>query len=228
MTSIGLLACRNPRQPIWEIGVAPSAYPYTALVGWTVRPAPIDSGVPPQAAGILARSMTAVSRITFAASELNVDYENEERRRDRDGEAMRLVARNGTTWLHKLLHRSENLYLISTLDPGLVVRLFDDGGCPWWLQRQFILFSSHIDPPLDVARDQVMVLLGEQWPALSTSLLDAGVVAVGRPGVDGDVLAIFSSSRAFVDSFLAALERYADAVQAGFQTVSESDFVSRL
>jgi hypothetical protein len=220
--------CRNPQRACWRLDRAPSAYGHVGLIGWTLSLPPVDAGVPIGIAEILARAMTAVARITFPISEL--EDTPEYLCADRD----EYVVKTLQPQPHKLLHwmvpfPPTTINVISTRNADCVVRAFDDAGYPWWLQQQVVLFSTPNAGPPEISLDGILRLIGGRWESdaswLSRTL---EITAVGRPGVDGDVIGIYTRSDEELMAFLRALQSEAKASSAGFRLLSEEDFLANL
>lgn len=184
------------------------------LIGWGQPVESHDGGVPADVARVLARALTSVARVTFPSSSVHAVATSAWS--PLDGDLTRAIAGKGVAGrvVAKLRGAPTDVALLSTLRPETAMRLFDDAGFPWWLQGQVALLSEREAPPPDIDHDTVLALLADEWTKHAASLGPVGVVAVLRPGVDGDVAGLLSLTDAFDRSVLAALER--ETQLAGF------------
>jgi hypothetical protein len=215
MTTSAILFHREPRGARWQLGALPPAVGTLTLLGWRLEPEPVDAGVPPPVAKVLARALTAVARVTFPSSSAG-----------RPATAG-WTARGGE-WLCALgggvrgrlaaaaQQRPAEPVLLSTREPETVLQLFDDPVYPWWLQGQVALLSApaHALPPPD--RISLTALLSDDWAGQAAAL---GVEGAVRPGVDGDVAGIWSRDALFADRILAILATETRA--AGFACLEQ-------
>ena len=68
MTAASIRACRDARAAHWQLGPLPPDRGRLTLLAWTGSPGTVDSGVPGEIAGVLARSWTSIARVTFPSS----------------------------------------------------------------------------------------------------------------------------------------------------------------
>src|SRR5260370_629278 len=71
VTRTAIFACRDARGPQWQLGPLPPATGRLTLLGWKQTDEQRDAGVPESVAHVLARALTAVSRVTFPCSFVN-------------------------------------------------------------------------------------------------------------------------------------------------------------
>ncbi len=99
------------------------------------------------------------------------------------------------------------------------MELFDALGYPWWLQGQVVFLSARGRPVPEIERRELRLLFSDNWIRHAADPTDrAGFSAVMCPGVDGDLISIFSATDAFQQQLLEALEDA--ATRAGFAWMS--------
>ena len=205
MTRTSIFACRDARGPHWQLGPLPPAAGRLTLIGWSHSAERHDAGVPDEVAGVLARAMTSVGRVTFLCSSVQSAATSSWSPLGDDliraltgkGFGARLVA--------KLRGTPSDITLTSTRRPETAMRLFDDAGFPWWLQGQVVLLSESDAPPPDIDEEVLLALSEEDWTKHAASLAPVGIEGVARPGVDGDVVGLLSLTDAFEQVVLAGL-----------------------
>ena len=122
-----------------------------------------------------------------------------------------------------------DLPLLSTRREEAVLGLFDDADHPWWLQGQFALLSPLAAPPrLSEERPLPSEVVVEEWASCLGDLAEAGVVAVLRPGVDGDVAGLASRSPDILRQLLEQVCRAAADFGLAFHVAPEDSFMERL
>jgi hypothetical protein len=184
------------------------------LVGWSQAAERHDGGVPAEVAGVVARALTTVARVTFLSSAVHAAATNVWS--PLDGDLVRVPAPKGVAGSIAATLRGapSGIQLVSTKRPETAVRLFDDAGFPWWLQGQVVVLSKPEAPPPEIDEETLLALTGEEWTSIAARLALAGVDGVLRPGVDGDVAGLLSLTDAFEQVVLAALE--SETRRAGF------------
>jgi hypothetical protein len=190
VTPGAILACRDARAVHWQLGPLPPDQGRLTLVAWTSTAAPVDGGVPPDVADVLARSWTSIARVTFPASNVS---------------ARGVVGRT----LARLRGSPANAALVSTREPEVAAQVFEDAGFPWWLQGEAVLLSDPDADPLDVDQPTLLALFEDDWASRAARLVPLGVQAVVRPGVDGDVAGVLALNDRFDALLLESLEREA-------------------
>jgi hypothetical protein len=215
--------------PQWQLGSPSSKLGAFSLIGWTADE--LEGGVPDRIVDVLARSLAAFGRVTFACSTISApdtpgwqmrgsDYVSRYRTRSGlDRIAARFFARAPV-----------DLVLLSTTSEQAVRRLFNDPGYPWWSQGQFVLISSAGESPPDF--DSIAFgpakLFEREWAEGFGSLHPLGVQATFRPGVDGDVAGLLCVSGEIRNRFEAILSRSAQESGMSPQYVSEAGFIEAL
>jgi hypothetical protein len=213
--------------PQWQLG-SPGLEAF-ALIGWGSDE--VEGGVPERVVNVLARSLAASGRVTFACSTTSAT--------DAPGwqvEGSDLVARYRTrSVLGRMAAQFSarapvDLVLVSTTAERTVRRLFNDAGYPWWNQAQFALISSASapSPDFDKFAFDPAKLLQSEWPQSLGDLQPLGVQAILRPGVDGDVAGLSCASREIRDRFEAILSRSAEEFGMSLRYVSETEFAGAI
>jgi hypothetical protein len=130
--------------------------------------------------------------------------------------------------LAALTGRTAAMMLLSARTRERMRLMFDDPLYPWDAQATAAVLSPKLAPPPDLAASDWRRLLTETWAGSSTALVAAGVAAAVRPGVDGDLLGLWSLDPAFARDLREALRQ--EAQQRGFAWVEtdEAQFAARL
>lgn len=199
-----ILACVDPVNAHWQLGPLPPAQGRMLLIGWRLPLPAVDSGVPEVVAAILARALTSVARVSFPVS---------------DDAA---IALKGEAAIVKL---------VSTCEAETAVRMFADPGYPWHLQGQVALLSPLHSRAPKIDRKALLSLLSGHWTKPDGQLRQfhsLGILAVIRPGVDGDIGGVLSLSDGFANTLLEALECAAGNAQFAWFRLPEDDFANML
>jgi hypothetical protein len=215
--------------PQWQLGSPSPELGAFALIGWCSDER--EGGIPERIVNVLATSLAAFGRTTFACSTISAT--------DAPGWQMQgsdFVTRYrtrsvlGRTAARFSARAPIDLVLVSTMAEQSVRRLFNDAGYPWWSQSQYVLVSpaSASPPDLDEIAFNPTTLFEREWLEGFGSLQPLGVQAILRPGVDGDVAGLLCASSEVRDRFEAILSRYAQEFGVSLQYVSEAEFVERL
>ena len=227
MTSTAIFICRDPRDPGWGLGSLLDMGGAMVLMGWRQTPEPVDGGVPSDIAAVIARALTCVARVTFLSAEMDAPSNVWS---PRGADFVRSMGKAGLAGrIHNLIDRiPPHAALVSTRQPETALRLFDDGGFPWWLQSQVALLSNPEAAPPDLEGAALLSLVDDAWATHAADFSGAGVLGILRPGVDGDVAGLLSLTTSFEVAMLAALE--SESLQAGFEwaVLSEDAFRERL
>lgn len=224
-----LFITHDTPRPQWQLGSPSPELGAFALIGWNSNKR--EGGVPERIVYVLATSLAAFGRVTFACSTISAtgaagwqmqgsDFVSRYRIRSVLGRMAARVSAGAPI----------DLVLLSTTDEQTVGRLFDDAGYPWWSQSQFVLVSPADASPPDfdkVAFNPATLLECELLEGFG-SLEPLGVQAILRPGVDGDVAGLLCASSEVRDRFEAILSRYAQEFGVSLQFVSEAEFVEGL
>ena len=221
MTPGSILICRDAHAPHWQLGPLPPDYGRLTLVAWTPG-ASDDGGVPADVRAVLARSWTSIARVTFPSSvpalEATDAWSSSDVGMIRTLSARGIVDRT----LARLRGAPANATLISTRDPDIASRIFEDAGFPWWLQGQVVLLSNPDADPPAVDEPTLLALFENDWTRRGAALGSIGVEGVVRPGVDGDVAGILTLTDTFDARLLESLERDARGAGLTWAPVSET------
>jgi hypothetical protein len=214
-----IFACRDARDPQWQLGDLPPLTGRFTLIGWKESTEAIEAGVPDKIAQVLARAFTSIARVIFLADAGGLDTWTPLK-----GDAIRTLTSKGfaARVASKLKGTPSDMALVSTRHPETAMRLFDDAGFPWWQQGQIVLLASEDRSHHDVEPEQLdtfdketlLNLFSDDWTMRAAPLASKGVAGVVRPGVDGDVAGLLSLAGAFERTALDALER--ETRRAGF------------
>jgi hypothetical protein len=194
------------------------------LIGWKQEPDPIDGGIPRGLGAVLARALASVTRVTFPSSVLHPTAADGWSRSG--GDDVRRLNAPAAARVASLLKRTPgHVLLVSTRNPDTVMHAFEDPAYPWWMQGQVLLLSSPNAPPPGIERNQLLALFEDDWARHAHALALSGIVAVVRPGVDGDVAGLLSVSPEFNDIVLQALEHEARLASFEWSVLTEEAFV---
>lgn len=197
------------------------------LIGWRQIPEPRDAGVPEEVAGVLAQAFTSVARVTFPSSVANPSVTGVWSPSGDDLSRV-LPSRSFTERIRESLQgMAPDIMLTSTRRPERVMHLFDDAAYPWWLQGQVVLLSGPEAAPPDINREMLLALYRDDWATGAAHLAPAGIKAVFRPGVDGDVAGLFSLSEAFEHALIATLESKTRVAGFDWALLRETEFAQQ-
>ena len=207
MSGLTLWARRGSVEPHWQLGELGVVEPARAmLLGWAAENG-VDGGVPATVVGVCSRALAATVRVAFLCDGATVDASPD------------WVAR-GDGWTRSAptpgligsaiarLHGGRSPVGMACVNRAeAIANAFTDPQFAWWLQSQVLLLTRQDAPPPAVTPDQALSLLADDWPRRAVPLGRQGVVAVARPGVDGDAIGVLALDDGIVDILLAALAR---------------------
>ncbi len=228
MSTTSILVCRDPRGSHWQLGTLPAPQGPLTLIGWRQLPEPTDSGVPQEVAAVLARALTAVARVTFPSSAIDVAVGEPWSAHGED--MVRALTSEGVGGHAKaiLTGRPNKVVLVSTRAPASVMTAFDDAQYPWWLQGQVLMLSTVDAEPPDIDLENLFAFFDEEWTRQAAALSARRLVGVMRPGVDGDVAGLLALVDALAPAFLGRLEHEARVAGMSREVVDERTFAERL
>ena len=228
MSTTSILVCRDPRGSHWQLGTLPPPQGPLTLIGWRQLPEPTDSGVPQEVAAVLARALTAVARVTFPSSAIDVPV-GEAWSAHGDDMVRELTSQGAGGHAKTILKgRPNKVVLVSTRAPATVMTAFDDAQYPWWMQGQVLMLSAVDAEPPDVDLEKLFAFFDEEWTRQAAALSARGLVGVMRPGVDGDVAGLLALADAIGRAFLGSLEHEARLAGMNWEVVDERTFAERL
>jgi hypothetical protein len=117
--------------------------------------------------------------------------------------------------------------LLSTIDPGVAMQLFEDAAFPWWLQGQLVLLSDPAADSSTIDERSVLALIDDDWARRAAPLAAHGVEGVVRPGVDGDLAGVLALNDRLDSRMLASLEREAQQAGMSLSVVPETALLER-
>jgi hypothetical protein len=212
----------------WQLGSPSPEKAAFALIGWNSDE--LEGGVPEPIITVLAMTLSAFGRVTFACSTISAA--------DAQGWQMLgsdfVIGYRTRSVLGRIAARFSaapaDLVLLSTTAERSVRRLFDDTGYPWWSQDQFALLSSAgaSSPDFDRIAFDPATLFEAEWSECLGRLLPLGVQAILRPGVDGDVAGLLCASNEVRNRFESILCGAAKQFGMSLEYVSEAEFVEAL
>lgn len=221
--SIVLCVHRGPVSARWELDALTQAPGILSLLGWRCHPPAADAGVPSPVAACLACALTRVCRLSFPTSRVVGAPLGEAWTPVPGGLGHALETPGLRAWSG---HRGSPGWLLSTTDSRAAAGLFDDPGFPWWLRGQAAVASARDGPPPAVEPAAVLALLDDVAPD-TKALTAAGVSALLRPGVDGDVAGLLALSEAADRALLQALAQAAREAGLGWELQPGEDAFAR-
>lgn len=224
-----ILICRDPTGTHWGLGEPSNVTGGLTLIGWRVSPPAVDAGVPGEVANVLARALVSAARVVFPYSGVKEAVPNSWTPLD-DGDLIRALKDDSLDARLRgaLRDVASESVLLATRDPRRVLQLFDDPAHPWWMQGHVALLTDPELPPPEIDRRSLFALFEEGWTQRASALRDAGIGAVLRPGVDGDVAGLLALDGKLGDALLAALQSESRAAGFEWATLSEDEFAERL
>ncbi|MGJ4939410.1 hypothetical protein ACQR1W_02470 [Bradyrhizobium sp. HKCCYLS1011] len=217
----------DPPGAHWQLDAPPPSAGAFALIGWSGEAD--GDGVPAPVADVLATALAACGRMTFACSTVAAPDAPGWQALGRDFVArIRVRSALGRAVASLSGRAPADLVLLSTTETATARRLFDDAGYPWYAQAQVVLLSSTDAPPpaYEAIASQPAALFS--WLGGVAGLARAGVQAMLRPGVDGDVAGLFCASRDVREVFETALSGQALALGMPVQHVNEAALMAGL
>ena len=118
-------------------------------------------------------------------------------------------------------------WAVTTSEPEIACELFDDPGFPWWLQGQSALITRGESLP-ELDRAMLLAATDPAFTVTQAALSELGAVALVRPGVDGDVAGIVSTSGDVEAEIVSSLEAAAFEARMGWLLVDEESFATFL
>lgn len=218
-----IFACRNPAKQFWEVGHLPIKNGFLTIVGWRVVPRPVDAGVPEKIAGVLARAMISVARVTFPCSDIGQSIPNDWIPIG-DDFAIQLKADLIKRISSKFSAAPADVNLLSTQKARTVAKLFDDAYFHWSKQSQIALLSAPDGNLPKINRKLLLTLFEDEWAERTMNLQETKIKCVVRPGVDGILAAFLSVSKEFEEEFLTVLEAETKIADLNWEIVSEDKF----
>jgi hypothetical protein len=219
-----VFVCREPQGDHWQLGPLDGSVDGPLLIGWRVDPTPVDAGLPPQVAQILARSLVHHFLVTCMSSTFSGTAE--------DG-----WTPSGSHFIRRLVGRRQSHHffagvpahatLFATREPAAVVTMLNDACFPWTLQGQVALLSDPaVPPPPSFEPDGVEMLCCLSWWKSASAI--EGLWGALRPGVDGDIAGVFVADADQRDSWLSSLKGECHASAFSFEILDNATFADRL
>lgn len=223
-----IFACLNPVEKFWQLGHLPPAHGTLVLIGWQITPTPVDEGMPETVGAVLARVMTSLGNVVFLSSDVKDGLANEWKS---VGEVAVCVLKEQNplkSFLNYVSGNTSDLVLLSTRNTEKVIRLFDDGTYPWWLQGQIVVLSEPEQPMPEITRENLLSLFEDDWTRQTQHLQSIGIQCVMRPGVDGSVAGFLFLTDGFRSKFLENFENESRAAGFEWNLLSKTDFISSI
>ena len=176
------------------------------------------------------QGLTGTGRLTFPVSTFEKEARGDWTPVGVGGDqVVRLAPASGSfrRLLTSAWHGRSGIVLLSTDDATSARRMFDDASFSWDMQTQFALISPRDQEPPAVPSYEVATQLFEPTWAGALSHL-AGVDAILRPGVDGDLVGILSRTESIEAGIVGAVMQAASASSLGFALIGEDEFADCL
>ena len=208
MSRITLWARRGVIEPHWQLGdLGADADADAMMLGWEA-PDSVDGGVPAPVVAAWAQALAAVARVTFLCSESKPSSASTEWIASGNGTDFNRAAPSRSFLsapIGRLRGQRGRATLVCSQHAATITRAFGDATFAWWLQSQVLLLSARDALPPPIAPDTALALIGDDWATRARALRDRGVLAVARPGVDGDLLGLLMLDHDIGKRLLAAL-----------------------
>lgn len=108
------------------------------------------------------------------------------------------------------------------------MQLFEDTAFPWHFQGQLALLGNGELIASRLTRPQLLSLMDEDWVMHAQMLAGSGIQAVLRPGVDGNVIGLWSVTGQVQESLMQAMETAAQRAGIGWRRVNEDELMAQL
>jgi hypothetical protein len=228
MVDRALVVCRDPSSRLWQLGALPAEEGSVVLIGWKGGSPTFDGEDLHPCALAVVTALTQIARVTFPCSAFGTPrgggWVPIDSRSVEIGVVERHSIVSSSVW--SLLGRRSRITLASTRDDEFVSWMFDDAEYAWELQGQFAVLSGAADGPPAILSDfeRLDCLFGDEWTKTSRALVPAGAAGVMRPGVDGDLIGVLSSTPQFEALLVESLCNAAVAAGRECAMVSETTF----
>jgi hypothetical protein len=215
---VGLRLTINPSSEIWQVPIASSEFT-VLLIGWVTREAPVDAGVPREAAQILSESLTSLAVLTFLHSVPASTTSHANQWVEVSGAWTTVLMPPRATF-----GQQRPLPLVSTRDPRVAERLFSAEPFDWTQQGQVALLTDGRQEPPRISYDFVEQCFHRRSLSDVLHCREVGLLGLLYPAVDGDFAALISAGAEFIEQFSEELRRACDAAQISFAIISEDEF----
>lgn len=217
-----LFATLDPTRETWGLGPLPPAHGALLLIGWSrVMAYSDDDDAPAVFASILADALVCLGPVAFPTTELQAGAAGAA------GNAARFAP-----WAPRRGARASRARsaLCVTGAAALAVHLFNDAAYQWVLQSQFgLVCADGVAPAALVAQGRALEELIEPgWSKELPTLAQAGVRAVLRPGVDGDVAGLLAADAPLRQRVIEAIAQSARQAGVAFDMLNEAGFLKAL
>jgi hypothetical protein len=219
MTPSTIYLCERPTDPRWELGSAAASTQRVLLIGWSRSVQLTEAGVPPIVSRVISHALVSAGHVAFLsnASDAHATAACEFQSLAKDNWPMRLGQ-----WLH-VTPRSAGWVI--TRDALTAATLFDCDAFDWRLKAQVALLVRSPMVLQDLGWDAVRDLAGDTWTDAAANLAAVGVEAVLRPGVDGDVAALWTAAPATGVTLRDAMAQAAVQLGAVLEECSEAQLL---
>ena len=208
----------QPRDAAWELSEA-GAGARVGLLGWVLDAPNVDAGVPPKAAGIVARAACRQHVLIFHH---RVAIEHGAHRTWIDVPGGWTCVLEPPT-IKRLLGRPA-LPLVATSDPARAEELFHSEGFSWELRAQTVLLFQAGSPPPSLSYVMLEDALSGRASARPRLGLPADIRGLLLPGVDGDFVELVAFDEPLWRTLPAELASECAKSGVGWNVVSEDEF----
>jgi len=208
MIERAILVCHDPRASHWELGDLTSVDKPIHVLGWRGFLS-IDAGPPGPIVDVICKWLVEDATVTFLTSEIDVH----------DPEVTGTVHQSG--FLSRFTGRP--LAVVTTRQPEKLHMAFDDAKASWSLKGQVLLGAAPGDSPPILDATSIADLFGNRW-------FDEieGLRWIVRPGVDGDVLGVWTKSPQVSVALFAILFRQCSDAGIAWLELGEAQFIEQL
>jgi hypothetical protein len=198
-----LLVCDDPPQAHWELKIPSDANLTFTLLGWLVRPEPIDAGVPEPVVSLLSEALAASASVSFFSG------------KPRTGLLSRLLPRR----------KEADANVCHATHAESIAQLFDDAHFVWSQRAQAAFLSTQQRASHSLRlQDLEDALAGRGYE----SFRNRGVAALLVPGVDGDVAGFYALDAEIGRRMRASLYEAVLHRKAEWRHVNKADFARAL
>jgi hypothetical protein len=195
-----LLVCEDVREAHWELPISAAAVSLT-LLGWVVRPDPVDAGVPAPVANLLADLLVRFATVSYFSGELDAGV------------------------LGRLLSRGAPACVCHSRDAQTIAELFRDDYFHWSQKAQAAFLSPPDSaPPHLRIQDLEDALAGRNY----ASFRSRDIVALIIPGVDGDVAGFYALQADLWPRIRTELQQAVTAKKVEWRLLDERAFARAL
>lgn len=212
--SHALYLTEQPSGEHWNVGLAAGTRLW--LMGWSASGP--DCGVPAAIAEVISQALTRTALVTFPSSDAGLG----------PPDVVRELC-DETPFLRRWRARLPRIVrIVSTRSPDTMQASFGDSAYPWWMQGQVLLLSDPGVGPPAVSYSELAQLLEPRSTVSADLLPSLRLTGLLRPGVDGDVAALYLHDQAAANRILAELTNTGASAGVTVRNVTEDELGASL